>query len=359
MWTQLSKCSELLKMGESYHIWCGWRRSRTWWQTCRCTRRWRSSAATAFRRRGGSASCWTAVQPCCNSPGSHGRRAHPSPAPPVQVGSQGRRCHVSRTSSRRCRTESVDVGNNQSFCQCNCLRVTTTLANGSFRCCIVVCNLPESRLWSHWRSCWIFCPSYQMECASHQPHRCGRCPSCIERSRSPPCSLALSALQINAWCFIINISNFQLLSSIFFSGLNCLLFSRNCKCNSTNLFKQQAAKQTSFEELQGSVLEVHKLVDLDIQGIGRDAVWYCWASHSEVDTIAVVWTNWLQVWVQFTCIQALTWKHHHQRPGRFKGTLNYCDNSSSSSSSSISMILFYHLQDPHIVLSFTFATTPY
>ncbi|BAS92391.1 Os05g0159250 [Oryza sativa Japonica Group] len=35
---------------------------------------------------------------------------------------------------------------------------------------------------------------------------------------------------------------------------------------------QQAAKQTSFEELQGSVLEVHKLVDLDIQGIGRDAV---------------------------------------------------------------------------------------
>ena len=52
--------------------------------------------------------------------------------------------------------------------------------------------------------------------------------------------------------------------------------------------------------------EVDELVDLDVQGVGRDTVTRCRASHGEVDAVAVVRTNSLEVWIQLMGSQALT-----------------------------------------------------
>jgi hypothetical protein len=54
------------------------------------------------------------------------------------------------------------------------------------------------------------------------------------------------------------------------------------------------------------VLEVDELVDLDVQGVIGDTVSHCRASHGEVDSVAIVRTDSLEIWMQFMGVQALT-----------------------------------------------------
>ena len=60
--------------------------------------------------------------------------------------------------------------------------------------------------------------------------------------------------------------------------------------------------------------EVDELVDLDVQGVVREAVGHRGARHGEVDAVAVVWTNSLEVWVQLMRAQTLTWKDDPTKP---------------------------------------------
>ena len=60
--------------------------------------------------------------------------------------------------------------------------------------------------------------------------------------------------------------------------------------------------------------EVDELVDLDVQGVVRGAVGHRRARHGEVDAVAEIRAQRLEVWAQVRCVQALTCRRFRRNP---------------------------------------------